>query len=58
MTPLIICCIKNCASESLCFCTKFSVDGNIRKLDFSSIMKTCPCNMQQFQKEEKIIIFR
>ena len=25
MTPLIICCRNNCASENVCFCTKCSV---------------------------------
>ena len=39
MTPLIICCINNCASENLCFfCTKCSVDVNFQKLDFSSFL--------------------
>ena len=33
MTPLIICCINNRASENLCFCTKCSVDGNFQTLD-------------------------
>ena len=38
MTPLIICCIINCASENLCFCTKYSVDVNFQKLDFASFL--------------------
>ena len=38
MTPLIICCINNCASEKLCFCTKCSVDVNFQTLDFLSFL--------------------
>ena len=38
MTPLIICCINNCSSENLGFCTKCSVDVNFQKLDFSSFL--------------------
>ena len=38
MTPLIICCINNCDSEKLCFCTKCSVDVNFQTLDFLSFL--------------------
>ena len=38
MTPLIICCINNCASEYMCFFTKCSVDVNFQTLDFLSFL--------------------
>ena len=38
MTPLNICCINNCTSENLCFCTKCSVDVNFQTLDFLSFL--------------------